>query len=288
MDTEKPDVVVDIDESNAAKLLIEESHNRLVVVDFWAEWCEPCKTLMPILEKIAGEYEGTFLLARVNADDQQMIAQQFGVRSLPTVMLILEGKPVDGFAGAQPESAVRQLLEKHLPPPWESLLLEARSVAESGDNTEAIALFRQVWEASEQTIKVGIEYARALVDNMRLDDAENVLETIPKIDQDASYDQISAQIKIKREASRSPELEALEQDLEKYPQNNEVRIKLAIQYTGVGQFRKALELLMVVLEEDINHDEGATKKMLLDTITSLGKADPLAAEYQRKLFSLLY
>lgn len=288
MDTEKPDVVVDIDESNAAKLLIEESHNRLVVVDFWAEWCEPCKALMPILEKIAGEYEGAFLLARVNADDQQMIAQQFGVRSLPTVMLILEGNPVDGFAGAQSESAVRQLLEKHLPPPWESLLLEARSVAESGDNTEAIALFRQVWEASEQTIEVGIEYARVLVDNMRLDDAENVLETIPKINQDASYDQISAQIKIKREASRSPELEALEQDLEKYPQNNEVRIKLAIQYTGVGQFRKALELLMVILEEDINHDEGATKKMLLDTITSLGKADPLAAEYQRKLFSLLY
>jgi len=288
MDTEKPDVVVDIDESNAAKLLIEESHNRLVVVDFWAEWCEPCKTLMPILEKIAAEYEGAFLLARVNADDQQMIAQQFGVRSLPTVMLILEGKPVDGFAGAQSESVVRQLLEKHLPPPWESLLLEARSVAESGDSTKAISLYRQVWETSEQAIKVGIEYAQVLVDCMRLDDAENVLETVPKIDQDASYDQVFAQIKIKREASRSPELEALEQDLEKDPQNNETKVKLAVQYTGVGQYREALELLIAVLEKDINHDDGATKKMLLDTITSLGKADPLAAEFQRKLFSLLY
>ena len=288
MDEVRPDVVVDIDETNASQLLIEESHNRLVVVDFWAEWCEPCKTLMPILEKIAAEYEGAFLLARVNADDQQMIAQQFGVRSLPTVMLILEGKPVDGFAGAQSESVVRQLLEKHLPPPWESLLLEARSVAESGDSTKAISLYRQVWETCEQAIKVGIEYAQALVDCMRLDDAENVLETVPKIDQDASYDQIFAQIKIKREASRSPELEALEQDLEKDPQNNEVKVKLAVQYTGVGQYREALELLMAVLEKDINHDDGATKKMLLDTITSLGKADPLAAEFQRKLFSLLY
>ena len=283
-----PDVVVDIDENNASQLLIEESHNRLVVVDFWAEWCEPCKTLMPILEKIAAEYEGAFLLARVNADDQQMIAQQFGVRSLPTVMLVLEGKPVDGFAGAQSESVVRQLLEKHLPPPWEGLLLEARSFVESGDSTKAISLYRQVWETSEQAIKVGIEYAQVLVDCMRLDDAENVLETIPKIDQDASYDQVFAQIKIKREASRSPELEALEQDLEKDPQNNEVKVKLAVQYTGVGQYREALELLMAVLERDINHDDGATKKMLLDTITSLGKADPLAAEFQRKLFSLLY
>ena len=288
MDEVTPDVVVDIDENNASQLLIEESHNRLVVVDFWAEWCEPCKTLMPILEKIVAEYEGAFLLARVNADDQQMIAQQFGVRSLPTVMLILEGKPVDGFAGAQSESVVRQLLEKHLPPPWESLLLEARSVAESGDSTKAISLYRQVWETSEQAIKVGIEYAQVLVDCMRLDDAENVLETVPKIDQDASYDQVFAQIKIKREASRSPELEALEQDLENDPQNNEVKVKLAVQYTGVGQYREALELLMAVLEKDINHDDGATKKMLLDTITSLGKADPLAAEFQRKLFSLLY
>ncbi|MDG1987138.1 MAG: thioredoxin [Halieaceae bacterium] len=288
MDEVRPDVVVDIDENNASQLLIEESHNRLVVVDFWAEWCEPCKTLMPILEKIAAEYEGAFLLARVNADDQQMIAQQFGVRSLPTVMLILEGKPVDGFAGAQSESVVRQLLEKHLPPPWESLLLEARSVAESDDSTKAISLYRQVWETSEQAIKVGIEYAQVLVDCMRLDDAENVLETVPKIDQDASYDQVFAQIKIKREASRSPELEALEQDLEKDPQNNEVKVKLAVQYTGVGQYREALELLMAVLEKDINHDDGTTKKMLLDTITSLGKADPLAAEFQRKLFSLLY
>ena len=288
MDEVRPDVVVDINENNASQLLIEESHNRLVVVDFWAEWCEPCKTLMPILEKIAAEYEGAFLLARVNADDQQMIAQQFGVRSLPTVMLILEGKPVDGFAGAQSESVVRQLLEKHLPPPWESLLLEARSVAESGDSTKAISLYRQVWETSEQAIKVGIEYAQVLVDCMRLDDAENVLETVPKIDQDASYDQVFAQIKIKREASRSPELEALEQDLEKDPQNNEVKVKLAVQYTGVGQYREALELLMDVLEKDINHDDGATKKMLLDTITSLGKGDPLAAEFQRKLFSLLY
>ena len=118
MDSEKSEVVVDIDESNAAAMLIEESHKRLIVADFWADWCEPCKALMPILEKIANEYQGAFLLAKINADSQQMIAQQFGVRSLPTVVLVRDGKPVDGFAGAQPESTIRQLLEKHLPG-WE-------------------------------------------------------------------------------------------------------------------------------------------------------------------------
>ena len=92
--------IVNIDETNAAALLIEESYQRPVVVDFWADWCEPCKVLMPMLERIADEYNGAFLLAKVNADEQQMISQQFGVRSLPTVMVIKDGQPVDGVAGA--------------------------------------------------------------------------------------------------------------------------------------------------------------------------------------------
>ncbi|MCB1676900.1 MAG: thioredoxin, partial [Halioglobus sp.] len=104
------DFIVNIDHSNAARLLIEESRTRPVVVDFWAHWCEPCKVLMPLLEKIADEYQGAFLLAKVNADEQQGIVQQFGVRSLPTVMVIQDGQPVDGFVGAQPEAQVRQML----------------------------------------------------------------------------------------------------------------------------------------------------------------------------------
>ena len=121
--------IVDIDESNAQQLLIEESMNRPVVVDFWADWCEPCKQLMPILEKLATEYQGTFLLAKVNADEQQMLAQQLGVRSLPTVMVIKDGQPIDGFSGAQPESAVREMLDKHLPSPQAGALVEAAAKA---------------------------------------------------------------------------------------------------------------------------------------------------------------
>lgn len=130
--------IVNIDESNAAQLLIDESHQRPVVVDFWADWCEPCKVLMPLLEKIATEYNGAFLLAKVNADQQQMITQQFGVRSLPTVMVIQNGQPVDGFAGAVPEGQVRQMLEKYLPKPWDGLLEMAREAMEGGDFTAAL------------------------------------------------------------------------------------------------------------------------------------------------------
>ncbi len=280
--------IVNIDESNAAQLLIEESHNRPVVVDFWADWCEPCKVLMPMLEKIATEYQGAFLLAKVNADEQQMISQQFGVRSLPTVMVIKDGQPVDGFAGAQPETAVREMLAKHLPAPWDGLLQLARESMEQGDFAAALTPLRQAWEESGQQHDITIAYVHCLIESMRLDEAQTLLDSIRMADQDAAYEQLVAQLQLKREASRSPELEALEQKLAANPDDHEIRSQLAIQYTNVGQFKDALENLLVILQQDINHADGATKKQFLDTMASLGKGDPLAAEYQRKLYSMLY
>lgn len=280
--------IVNIDQTNAAQLLIEESHTRPVVVDFWADWCEPCKVLMPLLEKIADEYQGAFLLAKVNADEQQGIAQQFGVRSLPTVMVIKDGQPVDGFAGAQPETQVRQMLEKYLPKPWDGLLQMAQETMDDGDFAGALSPLRQAWEDSGQRHDITLAYARCLIESLRLDEAETVLAGVRMADQDAGWEQLRAQLEIKREAAKSPEIDALEQQLAANPGDLDVRHKLAVQYTNSGQFREALENLVEILQRDLNHAEGATKKLLLDTIASLGKGDPLAAEYQRKLYSLLY
>jgi len=280
--------IVNIDETNAAQLLIEESHTRPVVVDFWADWCEPCKVLMPLLEKIADEYKGAFLLAKVNADEQQGIAQQFGVRSLPTVMVIQNGQPVDGFAGAQPETQVRQMLEKYLPKPWDGLLQMAQEAMGDGDFAGALSPLRQAWEDSGQRHDITLAYAHALIESLRLDEAETVLAAVRLADQDAGWEQLRAQLEIKREAAKSPEIEALEQQLAANPDDLDVRHQLAVQYTNGGQFREALENLVTILQRDLNHADGATKKLLLDTIASLGKSDPLAAEYQRKLYSLLY
>ena len=280
--------IVNIDESNAAQLLIDESHKRPVVVDFWADWCEPCKVLMPLLEKIANEYKGAFLLAKVNADDQQMITQQFGVRSLPTVMVMQNGQPVDGFAGAQPEAQVRQMLEKYLPRPWDGLLQMATEAMDAGDFAAALSPLRQAWEDSGRRLDITLAYARALIESLRLDEAETVLATVRLADQDAAWEQLRAQLEIKREAAKSPEIEALEQRLAAAPDDLDLRHQLAVQYTNSGQFKDAMECLIGILRKDLGHGDGATKKLLLDTIASLGKGDPLAAEYQRKLYSLLY
>lgn len=283
-----PEYIVDIDESNAARWLIEESQQRPVVIDFWADWCEPCKMLMPILEKLANEYQGAFVLARVNADTQQMIAQQFGVRSLPTVMVMQGGQPVDGFAGAQPEGAVREMLQKYLPSPWESALRQAAEHLEAGEPREAIAILRPAYEESGRKHEVAMPYALALIEGMRLDEAEAVLDAVKIVDQDAAYDQCRAQLEIRREAAKSPEMEALEAQLAKDPDNMDLRAQLALHYTAAGQYREGLENLFTILQVQLDHGNGSTRKALLDTIASLGKGDPLAAEYQRKLYSLLY
>lgn len=280
--------IVDIDESNAQTLLIEESQKRPVIVDFWADWCAPCKQLMPILEKLAAEYQGAFLLAKVNADEQQMLAQQLGVRSLPTVMVIKDGQPVDGFSGAQPESAVRDMLDKHVPSPQADSLVEAEQLLAEGDIPGALALFRGAWEDSGQKPEFTMAYAGALITAGRLDEAEALLSDIKMVDQDARFQQLMAQIELQRQAAQSPEIEALEADLASDEQNHEVRVKLAVQISSHGRYREALEHLLVVLRADRDWGNGEAKRVYLDMIATIGKGDPLAAEYQRKLFSLLY
>lgn len=280
--------VVVVDQTNAQQILIDESFNRPVLVDFWADWCEPCKQLMPLLERLADEYAGAFLLAKINADEQQGIAGQLGVRSLPTVMLFKEGQPVDGFTGAQPETAIRELLQKHLPSPWDAKIAEATDLLDQGQTADAVALLRAAWEESNRLLEVTLAYAGALLEANRLDDAEAVLNEVRLVDRDAVHEQLMAQIELKREAGKSPEVEALEADLEANPDSHEVRVKLAVQLTTGGQYREALEHLLHVLRIDRDWNNGEAKRLYLDTIASIGKGDPLAAEYQRKLFSILY
>jgi len=280
--------VVVVDQTNAQQILIDESFNRPVLVDFWADWCEPCKQLMPLLERLADEYAGAFLLAKINADEQQGIAGQLGVRSLPTVMLFKDGQPVDGFTGAQPETAIRELLQKHLPSPWDAKIAEATDLLDQGQTADAVALLRAAWEESNRLLEVTLAYAGALLEANRLDDAEAVLNEVRLVDRDAVHEQLMAQIELKREAGKSPEVEALEADLEANPDSHEVRVKLAVQLTTGGQYREALEHLLHVLRIDRDWNNGEAKRLYLDTIASIGKGDPLAAEYQRKLFSILY
>jgi len=280
--------IVDVTPQNAQQVLLDESFNRPVVVDFWADWCEPCKVLTPIMEKLAREYQGQFLLAKVNADQQQGLATQLGIRSLPTIMVFRDGQPVDGFSGALPEGEIRSILEPHLPKPWDEQLAQARALMQSGQFGEALPLLRQARESAPRRSDIALELARVLLELNRLDDAEELLKAIPMVDQDGHYRQLLAQVELKRQAAKTPEIEALEARLREHPDDLNAAYQLALQFEQGQHHKECMGLLFEILQKNRNFLDGAVKKTLLNSIASLGKGDPLAAEYQRKLFGLLY
>jgi putative thioredoxin len=281
-------IVATIDDTNAQALLIAESQQRLVMAYFWAAANAPSQQLLPILEKIANDYAGDFLLGKVNVAEHPTIARQLGIQSLPTVMLIQNGRPIDGFAGMQSESEIRKLLDKYLPNPWDKMLVSAKNLIENGDFSEALVLLRQAYTESQQQPDIAIHLAQVYMALNRLDEAESLLKTIPLAEQDALYQQLVSQLALKRTAAKTPEIDTLEKALANEPDNLDIKMQLAIQYQQEHQTRKALELLIQILKTDKNYKNGEAKKTILDIFKSLGSGDPLVTEFQRQLFSLLY
>ncbi len=282
------DHIVEINQTNAQQTLIEESMTRPVVVDFWAESVEPCKTLRPILQKLAIEYAGQFLLATIDCEREQMIASQFGVRNLPTVMVIKDGQPVDGFAGAQSEPAIREMLDKHLPKPWDTQFQQAQLLIEADNFQEATTLLRTAYHDSQQQANIAKSLAKCLIEINRFDEAGSILEQIKLADQDSLYEQLVAQLELKQQAEKAPEIQALEEKLNQNPGDFDTAYQLAVQFSQHNHYRDALELLITILQTDREFQNGAARKALLDIIKTLGSQDPLASEYQRRLYSLLY
>jgi len=258
--------IVEITLQNAQQYLIAESSQRPVLVDFWADWCAPCKVLMPILEKLAAEYSGAFLLAKVNADQQQEITAQFGIRSLPTLVMMHNGQPVN----AQPEAEIRKLLDEYLPKPWDLKLQQAQDKIDAGDLAGALSDLRQAHDESGQRSDIGMMLAQLLLMMNRADDAAVLLKGIPMKDQDQLYQQLLAQLELKQEAAKAPEIQELEARLNADPDNLDIAYELGI------------------LRTNLNFRDGGAKKIYLDILAALGKGDPLAVEYQRKIYNLLY
>lgn len=280
--------ITEVTLDNAQAILIDESMSRPVLVDFWADWCAPCKQLMPVLEKLAGEYGGAFLLAKVNADEMQGLSQQFGVRSLPTVMVIQNGQPVDGFAGAQTESFIREMLDKYVSKPEDELLAKAQQDMADGRFPEALDQLRDATAAAPKRSDIQIHTAHCLAELNRVEDAESIINIVPMADQDAHYQQVKALIELKREAADTPEIKALEALLAEKPDDLHTQHQLALQYSQVGREGDALALLYNILKIDREYADNAARRSYLDILKALGNKDPIAIDFQRKLYSLLY
>lgn len=178
--------IVNINESNLQQVL-EQSMTTPVLFYFWSERSQHCLQLTPILESLAAQYNGQFILAKLDCDAEQMIAAQFGLRAIPTVYLFQNGQPVDGFQGPQPEEAIRALLDKVLPREEELKAQQAMQLMQEGNYTDALPLLKDAWQLSNQNGEIGLLLAETLIALNRSEDAEAVLKTIPLQDQDTRY-----------------------------------------------------------------------------------------------------
>jgi putative thioredoxin len=180
------------------------------------------------------------------------------------------------------------VLAKYLPKPWELPLNQAQALMAQGNFTDALPLLRQAYDASSQLASIALLMAQCHLELNRIDNAEAILSSIKMADQDAHYEQLMAQVALKKQAAKTPELAALEEAYSKAPQDLTLRYQLALQYYQESQHRPALEHLLEVIRSERNFAEGEARKTYTAIIAALGKADPLAIEFQRKLFTLLY
>ncbi|QDW34320.1 tetratricopeptide repeat protein [Yersinia sp. KBS0713] len=278
---------IDITETNLHQTL-EQSMAVPVLFYFWSERSQHCLQLTPVLDKLAAEYAGQFILARVDCDAQQMVASQFGLRSIPAVYLFKDGQPVDGFQGPQPEEVIRELLQRVLPKPEELKVTEATQLISEGKVQKALPLLKEAWALSGQNSEIGLQLAEVQIQLNRSEDAEAVLATIPLQDRDTRYQGLIAQIELLKQAADTPEIQQLQQQLAEQPDNVELAVQLALQLHQVGRNEEALELLLGHLKKDLAAANGTARKTLMDILAALGTGDALAAKYRRQLYSLLY
>ncbi|MFK8075312.1 MAG: thioredoxin [Granulosicoccus sp.] len=291
--------IVQLDEQNFMEVVVEGSDNTPVLVDFWAEWCGPCKNLMPILEKLAVEFNGAFILAKLDTEAHPGIAQQLGIRSLPTVKLFKERQLVNEFMGALPESEVRTFLETHVGQP---LAVEEAEDEDAGDSrvSDAMALFsqgradeaREMLQAAQADDPTNPEILLALgqicISTGDLETAESCLKALPEADRDGAQGmRLSGTLELARESDASASPTELQAQLDQEPDSSELRYKLAIAEALAGNVQTGMDHLLKLVQTDPGYNNGAPREKLLALFKVLGD-DPLVGQYRRKLFATLH
>src|SRR5690554_3210727 len=287
------DVIKDTTTANFAKDVIEASRSALVLVDFWAAWCGPCRQLTPILEKVVRSYNGKVRLVKLNVDEHPAIAGQLRVQSLPTVYAFSDGRPLDGFMGAQPESAVRAFIDRLLGEEGEAgiaAMLEAAEAAiEARDLQHAAEIYAAILQEDRQNVSALAGLAKCYLQSGDIARAEQTIALVPPDKRQASdVASVVAALELAKKAGASGDVAELEAKVSANPNDHQARLDLALALAARGDKTGAVDHLLEIYRRDRNWNDEAARKQLIQLFDAWGPKDPHTIEGRRRLSSLMF
>jgi len=280
--------IIEVSSDNFQQEVIEKSKNIPVLVDFWADWCNPCRALMPILARLAEEYQGQFILAKVDTEANRGIAEQERIRSLPTVRMYKFGESVEEFNGALPEQSVRAFIDKHLPNEADTLFHQALQALANGDVQASLNQLQTVLEKNDAHLGARVAIAKIMVETGKLDEAEQQLAKVSIADsEDDGVQELKTQIVFARMLETAPPIKELQAKLESDPNDTHTWYLAGIHYASAKEYEVALEAFINVIKLDKNFEENAARKAILQIFSLLGESGPLVNRYRVKMANAL-
>jgi putative thioredoxin len=268
--------------------VLERSKAVPVLVDFWAPWCAPCRVLKPILEKLAVEYGGRFLLAKVNTDENPEIAGQYGVRGIPNVKAFVGGRLVDEFTGALPESDVRSFLAQLVPSPAEQLRRAAQEAVARGDRETAEATLLEAVSLDPRNEAARVDLAELLIARHDYSSAEAELAAVPEDGRDDRAAALAARVALWKRGQSLPDLSTLKASVDARPEDLAARFGYAERLAADGQLRPAMDELIEVVRRDRGAERERARKTIVALFGVAADQPDLVGEYRRKLAGVLY
>ncbi len=287
------DAIIDVTTENFMKEVLEESRTRPVLVDFWAPWCGPCKTLGPVLEKVVASTKGQVRMVKMNIDEQPAIAGQLGIKSIPTVYAFVNGQPVDGFMGALPEGQIKSFVERLIGDGGEGDMAEVLASGEAalaeGDLAGAAEVFAAVLEVEPDNLTAISGLVRTQIKAGAFEEARAILGSVPADKQaDSAITAARAALELAEQAESLGDVAPLAAKVDLNPEDHQARYELAIALNAHGRREDALNHLLDIVKRDRSWNEDAARKQIIQFFEAWGSADPLTQSGRRKLSAMLF